>query len=214
MENSKFAKFFDPGKFLQPVIITDAIKMYFNWLGQNKRKYIISNRAQMADLYAGICLYVQYQCYKFFPSLQATKTAIGKYLHIFCPADLAEVIASNEAQLRKAGYRTDIFIGCKRKRGRSKKEQCHTKVRAYTSATSCKDTSRSIAIRSQFGNFQVLFFEINGNMDACSKEIIDAKMEYHFQTGCPYFQIRPVLLSKWLTFPQWRRESTLKIEYV
>lgn len=213
METSKFANFFNPNNLLQPVIITDAIKLYFHWLDQNKRKYTISNSAQMADLYAGICMYVKQRCYKRFPTLQEAKNAIGKYLHIYGPSDLAEVLAGNDTQLKKAGYSTDIFVGCKGKRGRGKKAG-KTKMKGYTSARCCKDASRSIAIRGRYGNYPVMFFEITGRMDGCSKEIIDAKMEYHFQTGCPYFQASPVLLSTWLTFPKWRQDGTITVEKV
>ena len=214
METSKFANFFNPGKNLHPVILTDSIKLYFHYLSGNKRKFTISNKAQMAGLYADLCVYIQNHNARRYSSLSEVRYMLERHLGISGSNTLAEALVGNEKKLKAAGYPTALFIGCKGRKGHSKKGQKQNGVKAYTDAKCCKDITRSIAIRGAFGNFPVMFFEISGRMDGCSKEIIAAKMEYHYQTGCPYFQARPCLLASWLTMPEWRQSGTLRVEKV
>lgn len=52
-----------------------------------------------------------------------------------------------------------------------------------------------IVMRSQFGNYRVLFYRCKSKEPAVINSI---KMLYQQESGCPYCQIRPISYPKWI----------------
>jgi hypothetical protein len=63
------------------------------------------------------------------------------------------------------------------------------------------DTTRTLVVRSKYGNYPVLFYDWNGPICDCPA-MWAIKLEYHYQTGCKYFETRPILYSTWMELPK------------
>lgn len=204
--------FFNPQRFLEPILLHDSIKMCFSYLSNNKRKYTVGNTSSMAQLLAEMITWVAGHVARF-SSISSAREAIGHYLDINNAADLQNVLSGNEDLLKKANFQYGFISGVKKGRKGSKKEKS-TGMKFYKHRRFVKDAERTIVMRSKLGNYPILYFPIKGEMNGASKEIINAKMEYRFQTGCPFFDARPVLMSTWLEFPEWRQNGTIRTEKV
>lgn len=62
------------------------------------------------------------------------------------------------------------------------------------------DTTRTLVVRSKYGNYPVLFYDWNGPVCDCPA-LWAIKMDYHYQTGCGYYDVRPILYSTWMELP-------------
>ena len=63
------------------------------------------------------------------------------------------------------------------------------------------DTTRILVVRSKYGNYPVLFYDWNGPVRDCPA-MWAIKMDYHYQTGCNYYETRPILYSTWMELPK------------
>ena len=63
------------------------------------------------------------------------------------------------------------------------------------------DTTRTLVVRSKYGNYPVLFYDWNGPVCDCPA-LWAIKMDYHYQTGCGYYETRPILYSTWMGLPK------------
>ena len=63
------------------------------------------------------------------------------------------------------------------------------------------DTTRTLVVRSKYGNYPVLFYDWNGPICDCPA-LWAIKLDYHYQTGCKYFETRPILYSTWMELPK------------
>ena len=63
------------------------------------------------------------------------------------------------------------------------------------------DTTRTLVVRSKYGNYPVLFYDWNGPICDCPA-MWAIKLDYHYQTGCKYFETRPILYSTWTELPK------------
>ena len=63
------------------------------------------------------------------------------------------------------------------------------------------DTTRTLVVRSKYGNYPVLFYDWNGPVCDCPA-LWAIKLDYHYQTGCKYFETRPILYSTWMELPK------------
>ena len=63
------------------------------------------------------------------------------------------------------------------------------------------DTTRTLVVRSKYGNYPVLFYDWNGPICDCPA-MWAIKLDYHYQTGCKYFETRPILYSTWMELPK------------
>ena len=69
------------------------------------------------------------------------------------------------------------------------------------------DTTRTLVVRSKYGNYPVRFYDYVGAvMD--SPQLRAIQLDYHYSTGCPFFERRAILLSTWLTLPEERKYAT------
>ena len=69
------------------------------------------------------------------------------------------------------------------------------------------DTTRTLVVRSKYGNYPVLFYDWNGPVSDCPA-LWAIKMDYHYQTGCNYYEARPILYSNWMELPKELQNAT------
>lgn len=72
------------------------------------------------------------------------------------------------------------------------------------------EDSRTIVVRSQFGDYDLLVYTINGgSIKSNDPRINHIKSLYQYETGCPYFQARPVLYSTWINMDDNQKYATV-----
>jgi hypothetical protein len=196
------SKFFVPGRYLQATLLTDTIKRYFYMLNERHVKMSVNNPNQMAKLYAGIVTYISMAVPRF-STIFIAKDAMERYLEIKNSHDLTKLLAGNGKLLNKCGYATGFLTGVKTKE--TKEHIKHIKI--YKRASSIKDVTRALVIRSQFGNFEPRYFQLTGSTSDVHK-ISSLKMAYKEETGCPFFQARPILMSTWINLPDDQKQAT------
>lgn len=69
------------------------------------------------------------------------------------------------------------------------------------------DTTRTLVVRSKYGTTQPLFYDWNGPLRDCP-ELWAIRLDYHYRTGCKYFETRPILYSTWMDLPKERQIAT------
>jgi hypothetical protein len=200
--NVSDSKFYVPGHFLQATILTDAIKKYFRILNNRHSKISVNNPKQMATLFAGIISYISINVPRF-STLSSAKYSLSKYLNINNSNDLTNLLAGNGKLLKQSGYACDFLIGIKCKGLKETKRN----FKLYKRASSVKDVTRSLVVRSQFGNYPPVFFQLQGATSEVHK-ISALKMAYREQTGCPFFQARPILMTTWVNLSEEQQHAT------
>ncbi len=73
------------------------------------------------------------------------------------------------------------------------------------------DTARTLVVRSKYGNYPVLFYDWNGPVRDCPA-LWAIKMDYHYQTGCSYYEARPILYSTWMDLPKELQNATCIVD--
>lgn len=73
-------------------------------------------------------------------------------------------------------------------------------------------TVRRIIVRSKFGNFPVHTYEYAGAV-CDGEQMRQIRYDYHRQTGCSYFETRPILESTWLALPVEMQNGTCVCDY-
>ena len=73
------------------------------------------------------------------------------------------------------------------------------------------DTTRTLVVRSKYGNYPVLFYDWNGPICDCPA-LWAIKMDYHYQTGCNYYEVRPILYSTWMELPKELQNATCIVD--
>ena len=73
------------------------------------------------------------------------------------------------------------------------------------------DTTRTLVVRSKYGNYPVLFYDWNGPVCDCPA-LWAIKMDYHYQTGCNYCESRPILYSTWMELPKELQNATCIVD--
>ena len=73
------------------------------------------------------------------------------------------------------------------------------------------DTTRTLVVRSKYGNYPVLFYDWNWPICDCPA-LWAIKMDYHYQTGCNYYEVRPILYSTWIELPKELQNATCIVD--
>lgn len=73
------------------------------------------------------------------------------------------------------------------------------------------DTTRTLVIRSKYGTTEPLFYDWNGPLQNCP-QLWAIKLDYHYKTGCKYFETRPILYSTWMELPKERQMATCLVD--
>lgn len=191
-------------KTLKEVLIVKGIKEV---LRTYKGTLDLNNKKHTSALYTQVLNYcvTSYSAGKF-ETVWDVKRAMNEVLHIEGATMLAEILNKNMRKLKKANF-SYTYI-------RLKKEKKFKYVKGRRSHIGA-DMTRTVAVRSKYGNTPVMFYEIHGALStaACS-EINAIKMSYKYDTGCNYYEARPILLSTWLELPEWNQQSTVKTEVI
>lgn len=69
------------------------------------------------------------------------------------------------------------------------------------------DTTRTLVVRSKYGTTEPLFYDWNGPLRDCP-QLWAIKMDYHYKTGCNYYDVRPILYSTWMELPHEQQLGT------
>lgn len=73
------------------------------------------------------------------------------------------------------------------------------------------DIKRTLAVRSKYGMYPVMFYEYEGAL-VTGQQINNIKIDYHYATGCKYYDVRPILLDTWLTLPEDKKVATCVVD--
>ena len=191
-------------KTLKEALIVKGIKEV---LRTYKSTLDLDNKKHTSALYTQVLNYcaTRYSAGKF-ETVWDVKRAMNEVLHIEGATMLGEILNKNVKKLKKANF-SYTYI-------RLKKEKKFKYVKGRKSHIGA-DMTRTVAVRSKYGNTPVMFYEIHGALStvACS-EINAIKMSYKYDTGCNYYEARPILLSTWLELPEWNQQSTVKVEMI
>ena len=73
------------------------------------------------------------------------------------------------------------------------------------------DTTRTLVVRSKYGTTEPLFYDWNGPLVDCP-QLWAIKMDYHYKTGCSYYEARPILYSTWFELPKERQIASCTVD--
>ena len=180
--------------------IKEVLRTYKSTLDLNNVKHINALYTQILNYCA-----TQYSAGKF-KTVWDVKRAMNEILHIEGAAMLGEILNKNMKKLKNADF-SYTYI-------RLKKEKKFKYVKGHKSHIGA-DMTRTVAVRSKYDNTPVMFYEIHGPLSTVTGSEINAiKMSYKYDTGCNYYEVRPILLSTWLELPEWNQQSTVKVEII
>ncbi len=180
--------------------IKEVLRTYKNTLDLNNKKHTSALYTQILNYCA-----THYSAGKFGTALDV-KRSMSEVLHIESATMLGEILNKNVKKLKKANF-SYTYI-------RLKKEKKFKYVKGHRSHIGA-DMTRTVAVRSKYGNTPVMFYEIHGALSTVANSELNAiKMSYKYDTGCNYYEVRPILLSTQLELPEWNQQSTVKTEIV
>lgn len=180
--------------------IKEVLRTYKNTLDLNNKKHTSALYTQILNYCA-----THYSAGKFGTALDV-KRSMSEVLHIESATMLGEILNKNVKKLKKANF-SYTYI-------RLKKEKKFKYVKGHRSHIGA-DMTRTVAVRSKYGNTPVMFYEIHGALSTVANSELNAiKMSYKYDTGCNYYEVRPILLSTWLELPEWNQQSTVKVEVI
>jgi len=217
----------------QAVVVNDTIMRF---MATTKNKYSLSKDASMKAFFADV-LYAVLQnpiarrWWKNNIELRKWFTANG----ITNSADFNELIVKNILTLKSVGFHMSVFKNYKDLYDSAKKMQAsgieidleklskqqrkgaeyimaHGRGLSKEELTDTTDDTRTrlMAVRSKFGGFEVKFYNIDGGAINQNDPRINAiKAAYHYETGCKYFEARPILYSSWINLPVERQTATV-----
>jgi len=184
------------------IAIEDALASVKPFIGTNK-KAIENFMAQVI---------YQAQTFTFDASPYRGKSAITvknglSSYGIKTPSDLVDALVSAKPEMKMNKYLQLLYSRSKKiRRGNDNKNK--SAIKKYTSDNGL-DAQRTVAIRSQFGGFPVLFYPFNGAIGKDTAHQLNMlKLDYHYTTGCPYYQARPILLSSWQNLDEARQQAS------
>ena len=144
-------------------------------------------------------------------SLGEALKLMEKAWHIKTSVELAALLISERKSLTKLGYKLGAITGSTNRgsSGRMTKREMNQRVNRLSLDVAVKANKRAIVCRSQFGDHDIRFYEITESMTTKKGAMLNAiKMQYKMDTGCPYYQVRPILMSTWMTLPEYLQYCT------
>lgn len=73
------------------------------------------------------------------------------------------------------------------------------------------DTTRTLVVRSKYGFTEPLFYDWNGPLRDCP-QLWAIRLDYHYKTGCKYYDTRPILYSTWFELPKERQIASCAVD--
>jgi len=173
---------------LRQAILVDSLKTF---LVVTPHVYTISSAQSMRTFMAEFTSFLKdspnYGKFNEMSLIKETLASMG----INSAADFVELFKAIKASSDKS------YSLAKIKFGKEKKEKKHI-FHSHDSVIGL-NTQRTIAIRSKYGKTPVKFYELKGAMSATTnKEVNNLKLEYSWETGCDYYEARPILYSSWI----------------
>lgn len=197
MENSTFFTV----RTLQKAFLYDAIR---NTLFRTKPFMADNTKACSNFMSAVIDYVVKHDNHGFYPTFRKVWSKFNDE-GIKSGSDLVQVMLNNKDLLTKAGYKMDHI---------KVKRTVETEYKSFGRNSHVgMDETRTLAVRSKFGGYDVKFYEFNGAIRDC-KQLNDIKLDYHYSTGCKYYEVRPILLSTWLTLSPEQQYATCHTEVI
>jgi len=217
----------------QAVVANDVIKKF---LATTKNKYTFGKEQSMKAFYAD-CLYAITQdalARRWWKTTMEAKSWM-KTNGIESSLDFAEMFLKNILDLKKMGFIMKSFknytsvLDAAKKAKESGEEIDLSKLTALqrkgaeyimanghglTREEIMSETddvkSRLMVVRSKYGTSEVKFYTINGgSIHQNDPRINSIKAAYHYETGCQYFEARPILYSTWINLPVERQNATV-----
>lgn len=212
---------------LQSVTMNDGIKLFF---ATTRNKYTLGNEKSVKALFADVVYSISNNpmCRKFWKTSLEIKQYMKKY-SITCSSDFAEIIKKNLKELDTQKFNLRMFKDVDINKVRSlddvdfeKLTKLQRKGAEYVKANgaglsaedamSVEDNTRLMAVRSKYGSSEVKFYKFSGSTNKNNPEINAIKAAYHYETGCKYFEARPILYSTWINLPVDRQNSTVNVD--
>lgn len=217
----------------QAVVANDVIKRF---MATTKNKYTLgkeqSNKAFFADcLYAITQDSIARRWWKTSVEARSWMKASGiENSQAFC-----DLFVKNILTLKKEGFHMNVFKNYDKMYELAKKAQdageeidfekltaLQRKGAEYVMANgrglninevadASEDTkTRLMVVRSKYGTSEVKFYTISGgSINQNDPRINSIKAAYHYETGCRYFEARPILYSSWINLPVERQNATV-----
>lgn len=196
-------------RMLKPVTLKEAliVKGIKSVLISYKSTIDLENKKHLNALYTQVLNYcaTHYSAGRFETVMDVTK-AMHTVMNIESAMHLGEIINKHCKKLKKSNFSYKCI-----KVKKEKKSNYIKGKRSYIGS----DLTRTVAVRSKYGTTPVMFYELHGAFTAeAGSEINAIKMSYKYDTGCNYYEVRPILLSTWLELPEWNQQSTVKVEII
>lgn len=174
---------------LQKAFLQDGIKAVLN---KRKSPLRLENEKDGRSFFADVQDYIiKHDSCGLYTTYSNIRTAFTKY-GIYDGVSLAIAMFDRKEQLKEQGY---DMTKIKDPKELIKKYNVVGR-RSYIDM----DTTRTLVVRSKYGNYPVLFYDWNGPVRDCPA-MWAIKLDYHYQTGCKYFETRPILYSTWMELP-------------
>jgi hypothetical protein len=217
----------------QAVVVNDSIMKF---MATTKNKYSLNKDASMKAFFAD-CLYAVLQnpiarrwwkssieLRKWFEannipsSLSFNELIVKKILtmksdgfHMSLFKNYKELYDSAK-KMQESGLEIDLEKLTKQQRKGAEYIMAHGRGLSKEELTDTTDENRTrlMAVRSKFGGTEVKFYNIDGGPINQNDPRINAiKAAYHYETGCKYFEARPILYSSWINLSPENQVATV-----
>ena len=181
---------------LQKAFLQDGIKAV---LKSRKSPLRLENEKDVRTFMSDIMDYViKHDSHNLYTTYHSISQAFEKY-GVHSGDELMVAMYEMREELKKQGYDMSKI--------KDPKEIIRKyNIQGHTSYVGM-DTTRTLVVRSKYGNYPIRFYDYVGAvMD--SPQLRAIQLDYHYSTGCPFFERRAILLSTWLTLPEERKYAT------
>lgn len=195
-------------KSIQKVYLYDAIKAVLF----STKPFVVSNSKSCKNFIDAVINYVViHKNNGLYPTYRSVYEKFNKD-NITSGKDLVNVIIDNKEMLSKIGYKIDK-LKVPSKSPKTRKKNLDEYKSFGRNSYIGMETTRTLAVRSKLGGHEVKFYEYSGALKS-DEQLTNIKMDYHYSTGCKYYDVRPILLSTWLTLSPERQVATCNVEII
>lgn len=179
-------------------------------LKQLKHDSVIYNTSSYEEMECFSYRFIQMlSTYKDIGNINNALQLLKQYWGITSTNDIKELFETYSAKMSKHGYLSSIIKKPSKKSAHS--SNCIYTFKPIKHRASVKDASRAIVCRGMKGNYGYRIYQINGPVvSAGNKECMlnAVKMQFHYDTGCPYYEVRPCLWTTWINLPESKQIGT------
>jgi len=185
--------------FSEKTLTAAFLKIAIEDVLTNMKPFMANNKKASENFFADVIAYVRSYRHNKNPyygmNYRSVREVFGKF-GINNGIELVNVLITNKSEFDKHTYPL-LASGIKKLKNLRSNGENRKKFKSYTHYDGL-DPERTLAVRSQHGEYDVLFYKFTGMIGKDSAHQLNLlKMQYHFDSGCPYYQVRPILLSTW-----------------